>query len=104
LRCVVSHASFRRRVAARTSLLPDGNWKLHFGDDRPDAMSFMNAVFTTEPLTVHAATTALNGGLGDGHASISTTKAAFDQRLWTSGGSPGDNESPFLGIVSRLQP
>jgi prepilin-type N-terminal cleavage/methylation domain-containing protein/prepilin-type processing-associated H-X9-DG protein len=47
---------------------------------------------------------ALNVAWGDGHASISTTKAAFDRTLWTSGGSPGDNESPFLQIVSRLKP
>jgi prepilin-type N-terminal cleavage/methylation domain-containing protein/prepilin-type processing-associated H-X9-DG protein len=47
---------------------------------------------------------ALNVVWGDGHASISTTKAAFDQTLWTSGGNPGDNESPFLRVISLLQP
>lgn len=47
---------------------------------------------------------ALNVVWGDGHASISATKPAFDYTLWTSSGNPGDNESPFLRIVSLLQP
>jgi prepilin-type N-terminal cleavage/methylation domain-containing protein len=46
--------------------------------------------------------TALNILWGDAHASISTTKAAFDRSLWTL--IPGDNEPSFLKILALLRP
>lgn len=46
----------------------------------------------------------LNVLWGDAHASISTTRGAFDQTLWTSGGIPGDAETSFLKILSLLRP
>jgi len=46
----------------------------------------------------------LNVLWGDGHASISTTRGAFDQTIWTSGGIPGEFESSFLKILSLLRP
>jgi hypothetical protein len=47
---------------------------------------------------------------GDGHVKFSTTKAAFDPKLWgeTSGnnpsGAPGDDATKFRTIISLLRP
>lgn len=52
----------------------------------------------------------LNALWGDGHAKFSTTKAAFDAKLWggTSGNpspeTPGDNAIKWRTIVSYLRP
>jgi len=46
---------------------------------------------------------ALNVLWGDMHASISTTKAAFDPALWGNGG-PGANADAFQKIISLLEP
>jgi prepilin-type N-terminal cleavage/methylation domain-containing protein/prepilin-type processing-associated H-X9-DG protein len=46
---------------------------------------------------------ALNVLWGDWHVTISTTKAAFDQKLWGNGG-PGANPDAFQKIVSLLKP
>jgi prepilin-type N-terminal cleavage/methylation domain-containing protein len=46
---------------------------------------------------------ALNVLWGDWHATISTTKAAFDQKLWGNGG-PGANPDAFQKIISLLKP
>src|SRR5204863_1264294 len=54
--------------------------------------------------------TALNTLWGDAHASICTTKSAFDQALWMSTGAddpgPGDLQSAgdFRKILALLQP
>ena len=47
---------------------------------------------------------------GDGHAKFSTTKAAFDPKLWGGTGpnpsseTPGDNTTKFRTIVGLLRP
>jgi prepilin-type processing-associated H-X9-DG protein len=52
----------------------------------------------------------LNALWGDGHATFSSTKAAFDPKLWggTSGNpspeTPGDNATKWRSIVSLLRP
>ena len=52
----------------------------------------------------------LNALWGDGHVKFSTTKAAFDQKLWGGTGpnptteTPGDNETKWRTIVSLLRP
>ena len=52
----------------------------------------------------------LNVLFGDGHAKFSTTKDAFDPKLWGGTGpnptseTPGDNETKWRTIVSLLRP
>jgi prepilin-type N-terminal cleavage/methylation domain-containing protein len=52
----------------------------------------------------------LNSLWGDGHATYSTTKAAFDTKLWGGTGAnptaetPGDNATKWRTIVSYLRP
>jgi len=52
----------------------------------------------------------LNVLWGDGHVKFSTTKAAFDQKLWGGTGAnpttetPGDNPTKWRTIVSYLRP
>jgi prepilin-type N-terminal cleavage/methylation domain-containing protein/prepilin-type processing-associated H-X9-DG protein len=52
----------------------------------------------------------LNALWGDGHATYSTTKAAFDTQLWGGTGAnpssetPGDNATKWRTIVSYLRP
>jgi prepilin-type processing-associated H-X9-DG protein len=53
----------------------------------------------------------LNALWGDGHATYSTTKAAFDTKLWGGTGAtpipgqtPGDNPTGWRTIVSFLRP
>jgi hypothetical protein len=52
----------------------------------------------------------LNSLWGDGHATYSTTKAAFDTKLWGGTGAnpssetPGDNPTKWRTIVSYLRP
>jgi len=52
----------------------------------------------------------LNALWGDGHATYSTTKAAFDTKLWGGTGAtpsaetPGDNATKWRTIVSYLRP
>ncbi|MGE3309242.1 MAG: type II secretion system protein [Limisphaerales bacterium] len=52
----------------------------------------------------------INALWGDGHVSFSTTKAAFDPKLWDAGEhqaaqqNPGDNAPKFRTIVSLLKP
>src|SRR2546425_338579 len=52
----------------------------------------------------------LNVLWGDGHVKFSTTKAAFDPKLWGGTGpnptseTPGDNETKWRTIVSLLRP
>jgi prepilin-type N-terminal cleavage/methylation domain-containing protein/prepilin-type processing-associated H-X9-DG protein len=52
----------------------------------------------------------LNALWGDGHATYSTTKAAFDTKLWGGTGAvptaqtPGDNVDNWRSIVSLLRP
>lgn len=54
--------------------------------------------------------TGLNALWGDGHATFSTTKAAFDPKLWGGTGgnpsadTPGDNPTKWRTIVSFLRP
>jgi prepilin-type N-terminal cleavage/methylation domain-containing protein/prepilin-type processing-associated H-X9-DG protein len=52
----------------------------------------------------------LNALFGDGHVKFSTTKAAFDPKLWGGTGAnptsetPGDNPAKWRTIVSTLRP
>jgi prepilin-type N-terminal cleavage/methylation domain-containing protein/prepilin-type processing-associated H-X9-DG protein len=53
----------------------------------------------------------LNALWGDGHATYSTTRAAFDTKLWggtgataVAGGTPGDTVDKWKTIVSLLRP
>jgi prepilin-type processing-associated H-X9-DG protein len=52
----------------------------------------------------------LNALWGDGHVKFSTTKAAFDVKLWGGTGAnpsnetPGDNTTKWRTIVSHLRP
>ena len=52
----------------------------------------------------------LNALFGDGHVKFSTTKAAFDPKLWGGTGpnptteTPGDNETKWRTIVALLRP
>jgi len=64
----------------------------------------------TRPHTSAKNPTGLNTLWGDGHVSFSTTKAAFNPKLWDSGDdaasaqNPGDNPTKFRTIVSLLRP
>ncbi len=64
----------------------------------------------TRPHTTARNPTGINTLWGDGHVSFSTTKAAFDPKLWDPGDdhltaqNPGDNPMKFRTIVSLLRP
>ena len=64
----------------------------------------------TRPHTTAKNPTGINTLWGDGHVSFSTTKAAFDPKLWDplddagSAQNPGDNPTKFRTIVSLLRP
>ena len=64
----------------------------------------------TRPHTTASHPTGINTLWGDGHVSFSTTKAAFDPKLWDSGDdaatqqNPGDDPKKFRTIVSLLRP
>lgn len=64
----------------------------------------------TRPHTTAKNPSGINALWGDGHASFSTTKAAFDPKLWDSGEhhtsqqNPGDNPTKFRTIVGLLRP
>ena len=69
-------------------------------------------IFTlrTRPHTTAKNPTGLNTLWGDGHVSFSTTKRAFDPKLWDPGDdfataqNPGDNPTKFRTIISLLRP
>ena len=64
----------------------------------------------TRPHTTAKNPTGINTLWGDGHVSFSTTKQAFDPKLWDPGDdagsaqNPGDNTMKFRTIVSLLRP
>ena len=64
----------------------------------------------TRPHTTAKNPIGINALWGDGHVSFSTTKKAFEQRLWDPGDdaasaqNPGDNPTKFRTIVSLLRP
>jgi prepilin-type N-terminal cleavage/methylation domain-containing protein len=64
----------------------------------------------TRPHTTSRNPTGLNALWGDLHVSFSTTKKAFDPKLWDAGDdhlsvqNPGDNPTKFRTIVSLLRP
>jgi prepilin-type N-terminal cleavage/methylation domain-containing protein len=64
----------------------------------------------TRPHTTSRNPTGLNALWGDTHVSFSTTKAAFNPKLWDPGDdhlsmqNPGDNTQKFRTIVSLLRP
>ena len=64
----------------------------------------------TRPHTTAQNPTGLNTLWGDTHVSFSTTKKAFDPKLWDPGDdhlsaqNPGDNPTKFRAIVSLLRP
>ena len=64
----------------------------------------------TRPHTTARNPTGINCLWGDGHVSFSTTKAAFNPKLWDplddagSAQNPGDNPTKFRTIVSLLRP
>jgi prepilin-type N-terminal cleavage/methylation domain-containing protein len=66
--------------------------------------------FRTRPHITSRSPTGLNALWGDTHVSFSTTKQAFDPKLWDAGDdhrslqNPGDNTAKFRTIVSLLRP
>lgn len=66
--------------------------------------------FRTRPHATSKSATGLNALWGDMHVSFSTTKKAFDPKLWDPGDdhrtmqNPGDNTQKFRTIVSLLRP
>ena len=64
----------------------------------------------TRPHTTAKNPTGINTLWGDGHVSFSTSKRAFDPKLWDPGDdadsaqNPGDNPQKFRTIVSLLRP
>jgi prepilin-type N-terminal cleavage/methylation domain-containing protein len=64
----------------------------------------------TRPHTTSRNPTGINTLWGDMHVSFSSTKAAFDPKLWDPGDdhlstqNPGDNPTKFRTIVSLLRP
>jgi prepilin-type N-terminal cleavage/methylation domain-containing protein/prepilin-type processing-associated H-X9-DG protein len=64
----------------------------------------------TRPHTTSSHPDGINALWGDAHVSFSTTKAAFDPKLWDPGDdqlslqNPGDNPQKFRTIVSLLRP
>ena len=69
----------------------------------------INAV-STRPHTTARNPTGINALWGDGHVSFSTSKRAFDPKLWDPGDfdaslqDPGDDPRKFRTIVSLLRP
>jgi prepilin-type N-terminal cleavage/methylation domain-containing protein len=64
----------------------------------------------TRPHTTSRNPSGINALWGDSHVSFSTTKQAFDPKLWDPGDdhlsvqNPGDNPTKFRNIVSLLRP
>ena len=64
----------------------------------------------TRPHTTNRNPNGINALWGDLHVSFSTTKRAFDPKLWDPGDdaasaqNPGDNPTKFRTIVSLLRP
>lgn len=64
----------------------------------------------TRPHTTNRNPEGINALWGDFHVSFSTTKAAFDPKLWDPGDNdaslqdPGDNPTKFRTIVALLRP
>jgi hypothetical protein len=64
----------------------------------------------TRPHTTSKNPDGINALWGDSHVSFSTTKAAFDPKLWDPGDNdasqqnPGDNPTKFRTIVALLRP
>jgi prepilin-type processing-associated H-X9-DG protein len=64
----------------------------------------------TRPHTTAKNPIGINALFGDGHVSFSTTKKAFDPKLWDPGDdaasaqNPGDNPTKFRTIVGFLRP
>lgn len=64
----------------------------------------------TRPHTTSRNPSGINALWGDGHVSFSTTRQAFDPKLWDPGDdaasaqNPGDNPRKFRTIVSLLRP
>lgn len=64
----------------------------------------------TRPHTTSRSPTGINCLWGDGHVSFSTTKSAFEPKLWDplddagSAQNPGDNPQKFRTIVALLRP
>ena len=64
----------------------------------------------TRPHTTESHPIGINALWGDAHVSFSTTKQAFDPKLWDPGDdqlslqNPGDNPTKFRTIVSLLRP
>jgi prepilin-type N-terminal cleavage/methylation domain-containing protein len=64
----------------------------------------------TRPHTTSLSPTGINALWGDTHVSFSTTRKAFDDKLWDPGDdhrsaqNPGDNTQKFRTIVSLLRP
>ena len=64
----------------------------------------------TRPHTTDRKPIGINALFGDAHVSFSTTKKAFDPKLWDPGNdhltaqNPGDNPTKFRSIVGLLRP
>jgi len=64
----------------------------------------------TRPHTTAKNPNGINVAWGDTHVSFSTTKAAFEPKLWDPGDNdasqqnPGDNPPKFRTIVALLRP
>jgi prepilin-type N-terminal cleavage/methylation domain-containing protein/prepilin-type processing-associated H-X9-DG protein len=66
-------------------------------------------IVQTRPHTSNRNPAGINALWGDGHVSFSTTRQAFDPKLWDSGGGagtdgPGDVPDKFRSIISLLRP
>jgi len=78
----------------------------------PDRTMTTDLIYTlrTRPHTTERHPTGINSLWGDLHISFSTTKKAFDPKLWDPGDdaasaqNPGDNPTKFRTIVSLLRP
>jgi prepilin-type N-terminal cleavage/methylation domain-containing protein len=78
----------------------------------PDRTMTTDLIYTvrTRPHTTTRNPTGINSLWGDSHVSFSTTKRAFDPKLWDPGNdhltaeNPGDNPTKFRTIVSLLRP
>jgi prepilin-type N-terminal cleavage/methylation domain-containing protein/prepilin-type processing-associated H-X9-DG protein len=76
---------------------------------RSAVTDLINAV-STRPHTTARNPTGINALWGDGHVSFSTSKRAFDPKLWDPGDfdaslqDPGDDPKKFRTIVSLLRP
>jgi prepilin-type N-terminal cleavage/methylation domain-containing protein len=78
----------------------------------PDRTMTTDLIYTvrTRPHTTEKHPTGINSLWGDLHVSFSTTKKAFEPKLWDPGDdaasaqNPGDNPTKFRTIVSYLRP